>query len=87
MVGITREWIARSPALVFEIRDEYVGELPVPPSGPNFTTASLDSFLMMPEKSMTRTVWLLAGKLVQPAVHLFPSATKEAFRLITMVFE
>jgi hypothetical protein len=86
MLGITRERIARSPALVFQIGENV-------PTGYRFRLRSelrdrfSYSFLMMPKKPMARTVRFLPGKLVQPAVHLFPSATEEAFRLITMVFK
>lgn len=45
------------------------------------------SFLMMPKKPVARTVRLLSGKLIQPSVHLFSSATEEAFRFFTMIVE
>ena len=77
MIGVTGKRIARGPALVFQIGKD------VSP-GYGFRLRSelrdrfVDSLLMMAEKAMTRTVRLPPGKLVQPAVHLFPSATKEA---------
>jgi hypothetical protein len=86
MVGITQKRIACSPALVFQIRENMSASY-----RSRLRSELRDRFsysrLMMPKESMARTVRLLSGKLVQPAVHLFPSTTEEAFRLITMIVE
>jgi hypothetical protein len=86
MVGITRKRIIGSPALVLQVGEDMTASYRF-----RFRSDLRDRFsyfrLMMPKESMARTVRLLSGKLVQPAVRLFPSTTEEAFRLITMIVE